>query len=142
MRRRGFIALVGGTTGNMSVRGARAAAPEVPRVGFVYPGPRAAAGPRIEAFVSGLRATGFTLPQIELLVRAGKGDPTRIDALIRDVIASDGAAIGAFGPSVLPPTLPGSIIGALFIRSPRRRRTASAPSIVSERRSGTGSCAR
>lgn len=101
MRRREFIALVGGAATTWPLVAHAQRASEVPRVGFVYPGPRAAAGPRIEAFVSGLRATGFDLPQIELLVRAGEGDPTRIDALVQDVVASNVAAIGAFGPPVL-----------------------------------------
>src|SRR5437660_7967063 len=62
MRRRNFIALLGGAAAAWPL-GARAQqTPEVPRVGFVRSGSKAAVAPRIEAILSGLGVSGYAAP--------------------------------------------------------------------------------
>jgi putative ABC transport system substrate-binding protein len=87
MRRREFITLLGGAALAWS-RAARAqrAGPR-PRLGIVYLGPVAMAGPRVEALLNGLRAAGYGGPeQIEIVLRTTDGDPTRIAPLVTEVI--------------------------------------------------------
>jgi putative ABC transport system substrate-binding protein len=55
MKRRTFITLVGGAAAAWPLAARGQQTPEVPRVGFVYSGSKAAAAPRIEAILSGLR---------------------------------------------------------------------------------------
>ena len=101
MRRREFITLLGGATAWPLA--ARAQQPAmVPKVGFVYPGPKAATVSRVEAIISGLRAGGYPAPtQVELVVRTAEGDPTRIASLTEEIIAKDVDVFIANGPSVL-----------------------------------------
>src|SRR6266567_624531 len=76
--------------------------PEVPRVGFVYSGSKAAAAPRIEAILSGLRVSGYAAPaQVEIVVRTAEGDPTQIAPAVAEVIAKNVNVIIVNGPSVL-----------------------------------------
>jgi putative ABC transport system substrate-binding protein len=84
-KRREFISLLGGAAvwplaaygqGNR----------KLPTVGFLYPGPAPAAVPRIEAFVSGLRAAGYRpAEQFELVSRIADGDTTRISFFAREL---------------------------------------------------------
>ena len=101
MKRRQFISLLGGLAA--CPLAARAQQPAmVPKVGFVYAGPKAAAVSRGEAIISGLRAGGYPAPtQVELVVRAAEGDPTRIASLTDEIIAQDVDVFIANGPSVL-----------------------------------------
>ena len=101
MRRREFIVVIGGAAAWPLA--ARAQQPAmVPKVGFVYAGPKAAAVSRGEAIISGLRAGGYPAPtQVELVVRAAEGDPTRIASLTEEIIAQDVNVFIASGPSIL-----------------------------------------
>jgi putative ABC transport system substrate-binding protein len=101
MKRREFIALTGAAAAwPLAARAQQA--PEVPRVGFIYPGPKAAAAPRIEAMLSGLRASGYAAPtQVELVVRTADGDPARIALLVEEIVAKNVKVIIANGPPVL-----------------------------------------
>jgi len=102
VRRREFITLLCGVATTWSLA-ARAQQPAIaPKVGFVYPGPKAAAVSRVEAIISGLRAGGYPAPtQVELVVRTAEGDPTRIASLTEEIIAKDVDVFIANGPSVL-----------------------------------------
>jgi len=101
MKRREFIVVIGGAAAWPLA--ARAQQPAmVPKVGFLYPGPKAAAVSRVEAIISGLRAGGYPAPtQVELVVRTAEGDPTRIASLTEEIIAKDVDVFIANGPSVL-----------------------------------------
>jgi putative ABC transport system substrate-binding protein len=101
MRRREFITLVGGVAAwPLAARAQQV--PEVPRVGFVYPGSKAAAVTRIEAITSGLRVSGYAAPaQVELVARTADGDPTRIAPLVEEILAKNVNVIIANGPPVL-----------------------------------------
>jgi putative ABC transport system substrate-binding protein len=74
----------------------------VPRVGVLYPGPKAAAAPRVEAILKGLREAGYAAPaQIEVVLRTGDGDPSRIAPLVAEIVKSRVDVIFAIGPEVL-----------------------------------------
>jgi hypothetical protein len=62
MRRREFITLLGNAAVAWPLAARSQQTPEVPRIGFVYPGSKAATAPRIEAILTGLRASGFSAP--------------------------------------------------------------------------------
>jgi putative tryptophan/tyrosine transport system substrate-binding protein len=101
VKRREFIALLGGAAAwPLAARSQQVA--EVPRVGFVYPGSKAAAATRIEAIMSGLRVSGYAAPaQVELVARTADGDPTRIAPLVEEILAKNVNVIIANGPPVL-----------------------------------------
>src|SRR5438552_15319130 len=85
LKRREFITLLGGAAAAWPL-GARAQqTPEVPRVGFVRSGSKAAAAPRIEAILSGLRVSGYAAPaQVEIVARTAEGDSTQIAPLVAE----------------------------------------------------------
>src|SRR3984893_3549010 len=100
LRRREFITLLGGVAWPIGARAQQT--PQVPRVGFVYPGSKTAAASRIEAILSGLRVSGFAAPaQIELMVRTAEGDPAQITPLVAEVMAATVNVFIANGPAVL-----------------------------------------
>ena len=102
MRRREFLKVLGAVAAwPLSVHAQQT--PEVvPRVGFVYPGSKEAAASRIEAIMSGLRVFGYAAPaQVELVARTADGDPTRIAALVEELVAKNVNLIIANGPPVL-----------------------------------------
>ena len=102
MRRREFITLIGGATAAWPLAARAQQLPEAPRVGFVYPGSKAATAPRIEAILSGLRVSGYAAPaQIEIVVRTAEGDPVQITPLVTEVLAKTVNVIIANGPAVL-----------------------------------------
>jgi putative ABC transport system substrate-binding protein len=102
MRRREFLAVLGGVAAwPFSVR-AQPTPEGVPRVGFVYPGPKEAAASRIEAIMSGLRVSGYAAPaQVDFVARIADGDPARIAPLVEEIIAKNVNLIIANGPPVL-----------------------------------------
>ena len=100
MRRRKFIALLGsaGVVWPLAAHGQ----PEVPRIGFVYAGSKAAAALRIEAILSGLRVSGYAAPaQVEIVARTAEGDPAQIAPLVAEVIAKNVNVFIVNGPAVL-----------------------------------------
>ena len=100
MRRRKFIALLG-SAGVVWPLAAHAQ-PEVPRIGFVYAGSKAAAALRIEAILSGLRVSGYAPPaQVEIVARTAEGDPAQIAPLVAEVIAKNVNVFIVNGPVVL-----------------------------------------
>src|SRR6476619_1885115 len=101
MRRREFIGVFGGAAA-WSVAARAQQTPEVPRIGFVYAGSKAAAALRIEAILSGLRVSGYAAPaQVEIVARTAEGDPAQIAPLVAEVIAKNVNVIIVNGPPVL-----------------------------------------
>src|SRR6516164_4281870 len=101
MRRREFITLLGGAAA-WPIAALAQQAPEVPRVGFVYAGSKAAAAVRIEAILSGLRVSGYAPPaQVEIVARTAEGDPAQIAPLVAEVIAKNVNVFIVNGPVVL-----------------------------------------
>jgi putative ABC transport system substrate-binding protein len=99
MRRREFITLLGTATAAWPLAARAQQAGTVPRIGMVYPGPQAAAQPRVQAVLDGLRAGGYS--QVELLLRVADGDASRIMPLLTEVIASKVDVLFALGPAVV-----------------------------------------
>src|SRR5262245_62106956 len=84
LKRREFIAVLGGAAAWPI---AASAQQTIQKVGFLYPGPSAAAKTRISPFLEGLRTTGFRVPQeIELISQAADGDPARLSPLAAELI--------------------------------------------------------
>ena len=101
MRRREFITLLGGAAA-WPIAAQAQQAPEVPRIGFVYAGSKAAAAVRIEAILSGLRVSGYAAPaQVEIVARTAEGDPAQIAPLVAEVIAKNVNVFIVNGPVVL-----------------------------------------
>jgi putative ABC transport system substrate-binding protein len=101
MRRREFIMLLGATAA-WPIAAQAQQAPEVPRIGFVYAGSKAAAAVRIEAILSGLRVSGYAPPaQVEIVARTAEGDPAQIAPLVAEVIAKNVNVFIVNGPVVL-----------------------------------------
>jgi putative ABC transport system substrate-binding protein len=99
--RRSFITLLGGAAAwPLAARAQQATKP--PTVGFLFPGPRASMLARVEAMLNGLQAADYRAsPQIELVLRASDGDPTRIAPLVAEIVQSKVDVILATGPEVL-----------------------------------------
>jgi putative ABC transport system substrate-binding protein len=81
MKRREFITLLGGAVA-ASPLAARGQQPvEVPRVGFVYSGPKAAMAPRMGSILTGLQASGYAAAaQVEIVPNSRKA--TRIRSVL------------------------------------------------------------
>jgi putative ABC transport system substrate-binding protein len=102
MKRREFITLVGAGAVAWPLATLAQQPAEAPRVGFVYPGPKAVMAPRMEAIVTGLGASGYAAPtQVEIVARAAEGDPDQIAPLVKEVIGKNVNVIIAAGPLVL-----------------------------------------
>jgi len=99
MRRRKFIVFLGVAAVVWPLAAHGQQTPEVPRVGFVYAGSKAAAAPRIEAILSGLRDAAPA--QVEIVARTAEGDPAQVAPLVAEVIAKNVDVFIVNGPSVL-----------------------------------------
>jgi ABC-type uncharacterized transport system substrate-binding protein len=85
--RREFITLIGGAATAWPLAASAQQPGRRPKLGIVYLGPVAMAGPRVEALLNGLRAAGYGGPeQIEIVLRTTDGDPTRITPLVAEVV--------------------------------------------------------
>jgi putative tryptophan/tyrosine transport system substrate-binding protein len=85
MKRREFITLIGAAAVAWPLAARAQQAGSVPKVGMVYPGPQAAATPRVQALLDGLHAGGYA--QVDIVLRVANGDPSRIAPLTTEVIA-------------------------------------------------------
>ena len=100
--RRQFISVLGGAaaTWPLAVRGQQSG--RAVQVGFLYPGVAAVSVTRIAALREGLRAVGYgNADQLEFLVRASEGDPTKLAALAADLVERKVDAIVAVSPSAV-----------------------------------------
>src|SRR5476651_291337 len=71
------------------------------KLAYVHPGRQKEAAPLIDAIISGVRASGYPVQQLELVVRSTENDPTLIGPLVAEIVNSRVAAIVAGGPAVL-----------------------------------------
>jgi putative ABC transport system substrate-binding protein len=104
MQRREFITLIGAALPPALLwpLAARAQPASRPKVGIVYPGPAAMAGPRVASLLDGLRTAGFGGPeQIELVLRVTAGDPARAVPLAAEVVESNVDVILAIGSGMV-----------------------------------------
>src|SRR5258707_14761043 len=72
---------------------------EAAKVGFVYTGPKQIAALRVDAIVSGIRASGYPLPRVEMVVRITEGDPAKIAPMVAEVMARNVSVFLANGPA-------------------------------------------
>ncbi len=80
----------------------QAQAARAARIGFLYPGVTAVAGPRLAALREGMKAAGYADPEkVEILVRAAEGDPTRMVPGAAELVAGKVDAIVAISPSAV-----------------------------------------
>jgi putative ABC transport system substrate-binding protein len=112
MRRREFVGLLGGAMMWPLAAHTQGSRPSF-RIGFLYPGPRAAVASRIEVILSGLRMAGYREgDQVQLVPRIADSDPTRLPRLAGElieekvdvVVAVSMAAVRAV--QVASPTIP------------------------------------
>jgi ABC-type uncharacterized transport system substrate-binding protein len=101
MRRRNFIALlVGAAAWPLTARGQQPA--KILQVGFLYPGPPAAASPRITAFTSGVQAGGLRVPdQAMIILSATDGNAALLAPMATDLVARKVDVIFVVGPEAL-----------------------------------------
>jgi putative ABC transport system substrate-binding protein len=114
MKRRHFITCFGATvtanTLSWSRTGYAQLTADLPRIGYVYTGPKAAAASRVAAIVRGLREVGFEA-QVEIVIRNTDGDPALIVPMVEEVLSKNINVFVANGPPVLQVArnLPGGI---------------------------------
>jgi putative ABC transport system substrate-binding protein len=97
MRRREFIALIGGVAVARPFA-ARAQQSGRQQIGFLYPGPQAAATSRIASFLSGLHAGGLPAEKVTIVPRITGGDPTLLGPMAADLAANKVDLIWTIGP--------------------------------------------
>src|SRR5690348_15721788 len=85
MKRREFLILLAGMFQARPLRANGQPAIKA-KVGFLHAGPAVAVPSRIEALISGLRATGYPEQQVEVLWRAADGNPARLEALATELV--------------------------------------------------------
>ncbi|HEX9466089.1 MAG TPA: hypothetical protein VGB82_26105, partial [Alphaproteobacteria bacterium] len=100
MKRRGFTQLLAGAAMLPAATKAQGNA-EAPKVGYVYSGPRQIAAGRVDAIVSGIRASRHPLPQVEMVVRITEGDPAKLAPMVAEVLAKNVSVFLANGPAAL-----------------------------------------
>ena len=100
MRRREFIRLISGAAAAWPLA-ARAQQPKIPKLGFLYPGPSTVATTRIDAFLGGLRAGGYRVPEeVEFISRFANGDPTRLAPMAIELVDQNVDVIAAVSTPV------------------------------------------
>ena len=101
MRRREFIGILGGAAVWPNIACAQSSA-QVLEVGYLYPGPNAAAASRIAAFTSGLLAGGLRVPeQVTIIPRVTNGDNSQLAPMAADLVARKVYLIMAVGPAAV-----------------------------------------
>lgn len=102
MRRREFLGVLGGAAAAWPLAGRAQHAATSPRVGFLFPGPKTVATARIDAILVGVRESGYAAPaQIEMVLRATEGDPTRIAPLAAEIVQAKVDVVFAIGREIL-----------------------------------------
>jgi ABC-type uncharacterized transport system substrate-binding protein len=99
MRRRAFMALLGGAMAWPNVARAQPAGAAA-KIGILYPGPEATAKLRTVPFLAGLASEGLREPGITLLIRAAGGDAARIAPLLNELLAAKVDLLIPSGPAV------------------------------------------
>ena len=98
--RRGLVGAVGASALG-PVAGHAQGNPKAPKLGIVYAGPQEAVATRVDAIVGGLRASGYPVSQLELVVRAAESNPSQIAPLIVEVLGKQVAALVVTGSAVV-----------------------------------------
>ena len=99
MRRREFIGVLAGAAATWPL--AARAQQSTFQVGFLYPGPQAAASPRIAAYSSGLQAGGIRPQQVDIIARMTDGDAAPLAPMAADLVARKVDVIAAISPAAV-----------------------------------------
>jgi putative ABC transport system substrate-binding protein len=99
MRRREFLAVLGGAAAWPVVARAQQQSVRNPRIGFLYGGVTEALALRANAFLEGVRATERR--PIELISRVTEGNSARLPALVDDIVAQKIDVLFAAGPAAV-----------------------------------------
>src|SRR5205807_3211681 len=99
VRRREFMSLIAGAAATWPLA-AHAQQPTF-QVGFLYPGPQAAASPRIAAYSSGLQAGGIRPQQVDIIARMTDGDAAPLAPMAADLVARKVDVIAAISPAAV-----------------------------------------
>jgi putative tryptophan/tyrosine transport system substrate-binding protein len=116
MRRRAFIALLGGAAAAWPLA-ARAQQPAMPVVGFLFSGTLTDVGHRLTAFHQGLKEAGFVEGQnVAIEYRADEGQTDRLPLLVADLLRRQVALIVGFNtPSALAARGATTIVPIVFV---------------------------
>ena len=105
---RGLLRSAGASPTESLIAGAAATWPLAARaqqstfqVGFLYPGPQAAASPRIAAYSSGLQAGGIRPEQVNIIARVTGGDAAPLAPMAADLVARKVDLIAAISPAAV-----------------------------------------
>jgi putative ABC transport system substrate-binding protein len=101
MRRRDFIQGIAGSAVAWPLAARAQQAAKTLQVGFLYPGPQAAAVPRMAAYLSGLQAGGFHAEEITLIPRVTAGNSALLAPMATEPVASNANLIMASGPAAV-----------------------------------------
>jgi len=71
------------------------------KIGYVYVGPEDLASSRVELLLNGVRASGYALPQIEVVLRVVGQDPSRLMPMVKEVLDRQLSVFIAAGPASL-----------------------------------------
>ncbi len=101
LQRREFITLVGGAATLWPLPLVAQQPQRTFQVGFLYPGPQAAAPARIAAFSSGLQAGGVRPEQVTIIPRVTGGDPALLAPMAADLVGRNVDLISAISPAAI-----------------------------------------
>src|SRR5262249_606350 len=87
LKRREFIALLGGAAAAGPIPGPATQAGSIPRIGVLWPGDAPPVSPRMESFRQGLRASGFVDGQnIAIELRYAQRGPQQLPELAAELV--------------------------------------------------------
>jgi len=116
MRRRAFIALIGGAAASAWPRAAHAQRPAIPVVGFLRNTSFASATHLVTAFRHGLKEAGFVEGQnVAIEFRSAEGQNDRLSSLIAELILRPVAVIVGNSLSALPAKAATTTVPIVFV---------------------------
>ncbi len=99
MKRREFIALLGGAAVAWPSTAHAQQSGQLRQVGVLYPGPKSAAAARIVSILSGLEAGGLPSDKLTIVSRATDGDPALLQPMAAELVDRKVDVIIATGPA-------------------------------------------
>jgi putative ABC transport system substrate-binding protein len=102
MRRRDFLSVVAGVAATWPLAAQSQPGPKKLQVAFLYPGPKAAATPRIKAVITGLQSSGLRLQeQVTIVPGLTDGNSELLASMAAELVARPVDVILAIGPAAV-----------------------------------------
>ena len=102
MKRRDFLNFVAGVATAWPLAAQAQAGPKKLQVAFLYPGPKAAATPRIRAVITGLQSSGLRLQdQVTIVPGLTDGNSELLPSMVAELVARPVDIILAIGPAAV-----------------------------------------